>query len=188
MICQDQCTPNGYPFFDTTLTTPSAFLSFYTPPGQILVPRYQFGCNGVVTKWEMYCLRNGAQTVEFHVWRENTSTDGHTTYNLVGKNIVPNARPAANNLFSYSVPRDQQIQVQPGDIVGIRGYNATEPNNFQLQVHPNLQLGNVIAYKLRENETTPVILNLAERGANEFLAFGLPNIRVTALGNPKHAA
>ena len=181
VICQDQCTPRNYPaFFDISLSLPPILWTFYTPPGQILVTNYQFGCNGLITKWEIYCLRSGAQTVEFHVWRRNTSIDSATAYNLVGNNVIPNARPDRNNLFLYSVPRGQRIQVQPGDIVGIRGYNATEPDNFQLQVHASIDLSNIVAYDLREDEATPDFLNLAEYRAGPKL--GIPNIRVTVVG------
>ena len=113
------------------------------------------------------------------MWRQDTTIEGGTAYNLVGKNIIPDARPSADNILSYVVPEDQQIQVQPGDIVGIRGYNAVEPNHFQLQAHLAGFGAEVVAYNLGESEATPSFLNLDVQGAIPLFPRRLPVMKIT---------
>ena len=178
-----QCTPLNYPaFFDLTIV-PLPLQLFFGPTGQALVGSYRFGCNGLINRLEVFCQNNGSHTAEFHVWRLNTSVPGATVYNLVGKHIIQDARPDENNLLSYSVPEDQQIQVQPGDIVGIRGYNVTEPDPFVIQAQ--FQLGaDVTLYTLSENEPTPTVLNLNDVSPVP-AAIGLPVMRITVTGANK---
>lgn len=176
--CRD-CTPSGYPdFVDRSGDLIRFFLS---GPGQILIGDYQFGCSGRVTKFEFYTRPgfSGALTFEFHVWRQTKTAEGKTVYNLVGKNVLPNARPGANNILAYSVPLGHQIQVQPGDIVGVRGYNAIEPNPFSLQAQLVGFGSEVVAYNLDESEPTPGVLDLDEVGALLLLPRRLPVMRIT---------
>ena len=123
--------------------------------------------------------------MEFQIWRRNLAIlTSAEAYNLVGKHVLPDAKPNEYNLLSYLVPEDQQIQVQPGDIVGVRVYNATEPNPFQLQAHLVGLEAEVIAYKLDENEETPSFLNLDEVGTIAVFPRRLPVMRITIVPVP----
>ena len=181
----EQCTRVDYPNF---VDRSRDLIQFgFSGPGQILVGAYRFACDGFITQFDLFCRGNGSQTAEFQVWRPNPPTDGMTTFTLVGKHVLLDVRPDQNNLLSYSVPQDQQIQVQPGDIVGLRAYNATEPNAFIVQAHIDLgaNSADVIGYNLNENETTPSLLNLDVVGTTAVFPGRLPVMNITTVAGTK---
>lgn len=184
MSCQEEvgtCTPATYP--DFVDRSRNFFRFYFSGPGQILVGDYHFGCNGLVTEFEFFCRPNfnGAQTVEFQIWRQNLAIDNAEAYNLVGKHVLVDVQPDENNLLSYSVPEDQQIQVQPGDIVGLRAYNATEESPFQFQAHLVSLETEVVAYNLDENAETPSFLNLDEVGTIAVFPRRVPVMKITTV-------
>ena len=91
---------------------------------QAIVPEYVFSCHGNVTEWQAYIypLVSGRRhTIELRVWRE-LATDGRDnstepSYALTGSNIFQDVM-ARRGFLELAVETEDQIQVQPGDVVG----------------------------------------------------------------------
>ena len=83
----------------------------------ILVPSYQFSCHGRVTNWAA-CVDPGGDRerydIRFQVWRP--SVDG--CFTLVGVNVPSQLLAPVDHCVEYQVPRDDQIEVLPDDIIG----------------------------------------------------------------------
>ena len=100
---------------------------------QAIVPAYTFQCSGRVTEWKA-CINPGANThdryyIRFQVWRP-TDISGEC-YSLVNFNrpvdgnghdgvLYPpgDSNNPLHRCVVLSVPEDQQIEVQSGDVVG----------------------------------------------------------------------
>ena len=147
-------------------------------PIRFLIVSYHFGCKGTITKWELYTVNNGSHPIEFQVWREDTAISS-TVYRLVGKNYFSDAKPDSSNLLSLAVPEDQQITVQPGDIVGISTIESANPSNdFMIQDY--ILQGTIVLYTLRGNNiTTPSSLAFQEVNARFSLLHYLPVMNIT---------
>lgn len=185
VFCQQEgesCAPVDYPEF---VDCSGDFFRFFLT-SDLLIGDYHFGCNGFITKFEFYCRPgfNGAQTFEFQIWRRNLAIDDAEAYNLIGNHVLVNVKPNENNILSYSVPQDQQIKAEPGDIVGIRVYNATEPDPFQIQAHLVGLTREIVSYNLEENEVTPTFLNLDEVGTRSVFPRRVPVMRITTVPVP----
>ena len=100
---------------------------------QAIVPAYTFQCSGRVTEWKA-CINPGGRSIDqyyirFQVWRP---TDISGCYSLVNFNspvdedgedgvLYPpgtNDNDSLHRCVVLSVPEDQQIEVQSGDVVG----------------------------------------------------------------------
>ena len=83
----------------------------------ILVPSYQFSCHGRVTNWSA-CVKPGGNRerydIRFQVWRP--SVDG--CFTLIGVNVPSQLLAPVDHCVEYQVPRDDQIEVLPDDIIG----------------------------------------------------------------------
>ena len=139
-------------------------------PGEILMASsYVFSCEGCITQWEAYTSGEGAHPIEFQVWRKVPLI---LTYNLIGVNTFPNATPT-DNFLRLSVPEGEQIDVSPGDFVGIRTTLGTEGDGFQIET----MRGNIVKYSLTQRgySETPDRLRLGNVvfGLDCF-TFGLP--------------
>ena len=147
-------------------------------PLRFLIISYHFGCEGTITKWELYTVNNGSHPIEFQVWREDM-TISSTVYRLVGKNYFSDTEPDSNNLLSLPVPEGQQIRVQPGDIVGISTIESTSPSDdFMIQDY--ILQGTIVLYTLRGNNvTTPSSLAFQEVNARFSLLHYLPVMNIT---------
>lgn len=130
--CQS-CTPTDYPPFMDRHLEPNGQPLQVPHPLRFLIMSYLFGCVGNITKWELYTVNSGSHPIEFQVWREDTRISRTLTFNLVGSNYFPDARPDTNNLLSLPVPQEQQIRVQPGDILGITTLENNSTNDFRIQ-------------------------------------------------------
>jgi hypothetical protein len=88
-------------------------------------------------------------------------------------------KPESNNLLSLPVPRDQQIRVEPGDIVGISTIESASPSNdFMIQDY--ILQGTIVLYTLRgENASTPPSLAFQEINARFSLLHYLPVMNIT---------
>ena len=85
---------------------------------QALVPAYQFNCYGNVTMWGAYVEPPGNRdmyNITFQVWRPSVDTEG--CYRLIGENSV-SKRPD-NQQVILDVVQEEQLQIQPGDVVGL---------------------------------------------------------------------
>jgi len=85
---------------------------------QIIVPGLTFTCDGVVTQWRGVVRiedESNPQPIELQVWRPT----GDRTFILVGSNLLPLMEDSQGvSLLDYPVPEDDQIEVEPGDIIG----------------------------------------------------------------------
>lgn len=84
---------------------------------QALIPAYTFSCYGNVTEWRAHVRPGGGlhrYHIEFQVWRPSTING---CYALVGVNSDLQAKPAQRQV-RLIVAENQQIKVQPGDVVG----------------------------------------------------------------------
>ncbi len=88
--------------------------------GHIIMPYYNFTCYGFITSWEANITgRMGQESeIRFQVWQSMTKSDKKTTYRLIGENYITQIQPPFDKI-SYKVPPLIQIEVSPGDIVGI---------------------------------------------------------------------
>ena len=134
------CNPTPFPDLDFRQFLPSVGLLPH--PGEILATSYVFGCEGRITQWEAYTSGEGAHPIEFQVWRARTEL---LQYDLIGVNSFPNTTPT-DNILRLSVPEGEQINVSPGDFVGIRTMVGTEGGGFQIQTFR----GNLIQYNLTD--------------------------------------
>ena len=75
-------------------------------------PDQQINCNGILTEWRY----QGQTSNPFRalIWRPIHF--GSTSYRIVGVNDIPAG--AVNIPISYTVPEDERIQVQTGDMIG----------------------------------------------------------------------
>ena len=149
-------------------------------PLRFLIISFHFGCEGTITKWELYTVNNGSHPIEFQVWREDM-TISSTVYRLVGNNYFSDAKPDSSNLLSLSVSEGQQIRVQPGDIVGITTTESADPSNdFMIQDY--ILQGTIVLYTLRgENASTPPSLAFQEVNARFSLLHYLPVMNITII-------
>ena len=177
-MSSQQCSPVDYPpFLDR-------HVEFNVEPFQVphplrfLITSFHFGCEGTITKWELYTVNNGSHPIEFQVWREDI-TISSTVYRLVGRNYFPDAEPDTNHLLSLPVPGDEQIRVEPGDIVGISTIESANPSNdFMIQDY--ILQGTIVLYTLRgDNASTPPSLAFQEVNARFSLLHYLPVMSIT---------
>ena len=187
--CQ-QCGFESYPEFVDISLNNQLFETAIGHPGQFLLNGVEFSCDGYIQHWELYCLHNGSHPIEFQVWRRNTSTS-LPVYNLVGKNFFQDSRPDINNLVSHRVPLDQQIRVQPGDIVGVRTFIGTisEVLDYQIQAHVTIgtihETLTILTYSdffQESNDPTPSVLNLNGDGVFTFSFRLAPVMRIAIVG------
>ena len=96
---------------------------------QAIVPAYTFQCTGRVTEWKA-CVQPGGSAneqyyIQFQVWRP-TANDVEGCYELVDYNIPeaegflspPGGSGTLRRCVVLPVRQSQQIEVQPGDVVG----------------------------------------------------------------------
>lgn len=82
-----------------------------------LVPAYTFTCHGNVTEWGAYVEHPGRYRIAFQIWRRDPDDPG--CYYLEEENEDSLAETGDGNYtLSLTVQVEDQIAVQPGDIVG----------------------------------------------------------------------
>lgn len=135
-------------------------------------------------RWEVHTTGSGPHPIEFSTWQFDSVRGTSLVYTLMGVNYFPSAAPnQENNVLSLAVTPSQQIQVFPGDIVGIRSILARDSNvssPFQMQLVLASDDG-VLFYGLEDSRTnvTPQAVEVTA-GSNTFLLLrGRPVLRVT---------
>ena len=151
------CNPTTFPNLDFRQFLPA--VGVLPHPGDTLFVSYTFGCEGRITQWEAYTSGEGAHPIEFQVWRARTEL---FRYDLVGVNTFPNATPT-DNILRLSVPEGEQINVSPGDFVGISTTAGTEGDGFKIQTITGTQIGPLIGGSIGNI----IRYNLTERGYDE---------------------
>ena len=128
---------------------------------QAIIPAYTFSCHGRVVQWGACVQRGGVAQrydIDFQVLRPSPVSDpGVDCYSLVGSNFVANGRPndpvhQVDRCIVYDVPVNQQVFVQPGDVVGFFSDNVNREDNNSVQVVESRQ--DVVVY-YRERDTIP---------------------------------
>ena len=124
----------------------------------MLVNRYVFSCNGTISEWQAYVVGRGAHPLEFHVWRSISDND---TFLLVGSNVFAIVQPTGD-LLAVAIPPEERIQMQAGDIVGIRSVQSNEiEDNFQIQaLGTRSSCLSFHILHMADNEDTPNLLTL----------------------------
>ena len=123
MYCQTDCLPNIPPFMDrgggNTPRLPNGI--------QAIVPAYTFGCYGRILEWGA-CVEPGNRRerydIHFQVWRSQPAAQ-ISSFSLIGSNVQRNLRPS-RSCVTVTVPVDEQIAVEPGDVVGFY-FSHTNP-------------------------------------------------------------
>ncbi len=116
------CPPANIPtFVDTTRTQ-------LRGPVQAIVPSYTFSLKGSVTMWGA-CIQPGGMTerelydIYFQVLRA-APQGPEGCYDLVGYNFIERGKGGVDELrrciVMEDIPPEDQIQVEPGDVVGFR--------------------------------------------------------------------
>ena len=133
-------------------------------------------------QWEVYTTGSGPHPIEFSTWQFDSAQGISSFYTLAGVNYFPSAAPnQEGNILSLAVTPSQQIQVQPGDIVGVRSILARDSNvssPFEMQLVLASDDG-VLFYGLEDSRTnvTPQAVEVIT-GSNAFLR-SRPVLRVT---------
>ena len=130
---------------------------------QAIIPAYTFTCHGRVVQWGACVERGGGgerYDIDFQVLRRSPVSDpGVDCYSLVGSNFIDNGRPndpphRVDRCIVYDVPLEEQVLVQPGDVVGFFSDNVNRDDNRDgVQVVESRQ--DVVVY-YRERDTIPV--------------------------------
>ena len=85
-----------------------------------LAPDLSFDCAGRVTRWDALVERQFLYTLRFSVWR--SFENGADCYELVGTNDKT-VNVNSTRLVRLDVELEHQIEVEPGDIVGVYAFS-----------------------------------------------------------------
>ena len=112
---------------------------------QALVPAYHFTCSGKIKEWRLSTEKRGQHRVDLQVWRPVEGTLG--AYNLVGYNSFNVQPEAGEKLLVLPVNSDDEIEAQPGDVLGFYMENdATITDEYAIQYVSNAT-GITLQYK-----------------------------------------
>ena len=122
---------------------------------QAIIPAYTFTCHGRVVQWGA-CVQSGGggerYDIDFQVLRQSPVSDpGVDCYSLVGSNLIENGQPV-DRCILYDVPVEEQVLVQPGDVVGFFSDDVNRDFNDSVQVIESRQ--DVVVH-YRERDTIP---------------------------------
>lgn len=182
-VTGQSCTPPDYPPFLDRHVEFNNIDPFQVPhPLRFLITSFHFGCRGNVTEWALFTVNSGAHPIEFQVWRADTFISNTFTLNLVGVNSFPEAKPDSDNLLSLSVPQEQQIQVEPGDILGISTFSGQENSTDDFRIQDYILMGTIMLYTLDgDSVSTPQSLPFQSVSARFSLLHYLPVMNVTVV-------
>ena len=157
-----------------------------THPLQFILLSYHLGCEGTITKWELYTVNNGSHPIEFQVWRVDTRVSSTFTLSLVGTNYFSDATPDSNNLLALPVPPEQQIRSQAGDMVGISTIENNSTTDFRIQDF--IFQGTVVLYTSESNSRTPSSLSFPSVNARFSPIHFLPVMNITIVPGESNIA
>ena len=85
---------------------------------QVIITSYRFDCYGNITEWRL--ARRGYGTIsslQFQVWRPSPLVETNGCYSLAGSNRLTTV-PPNSSIVVFTLPPDDRIQFQPGDVLG----------------------------------------------------------------------
>ena len=92
---------------------------------QAIIPSYQLSCCGNITAWGLDVNPADSSAnfdIDFQVWRPSPTVNETGCYSLVGNYIVRsfiiNGTPQANHVARVTPSPQDQLQFQPGDVLG----------------------------------------------------------------------
>ena len=103
---------------------------------QAIIPSYKFVCDqmcGNITEWGVDVVPGSSRsyyTLDLQVWRPSPTVDDSTDtgcYSLVGNNRFTSILLTLNLVIVTPSPQDQ-VQFQPGDVIGFYVEEARVPN------------------------------------------------------------
>ena len=187
LIHSGNCIQGTFPSF---LTLPTDIIA---PGHQAIIPTYTFNCCGNITEWQinvhvhMHMYMDYSlwylQHVDFQVWRPSPTVNTTGCYSLVGHNEFSNVT-LIGEIATATPPQHNQIQVQPGDVVGFYldadgAHVNTEP------VYSNMMVwfGRV---ETGENQNSACPHPIARSGGLDSSINGAPLITVSLCRLPKN--
>ena len=118
-------------------------------------------CNGHITSWKAYTKHRTENTIHFQIWRPVESG----LYNLVGENVLFNARPTEELVTLNVVPSDY-IRVQIGDVIGLHVGNVnkgveikTQPDTNSKMWHYRLNNSPAIGSQIQLSNDNQLLMN-----------------------------
>ena len=155
------CPPENIPVFEDTSRTEL--------PGPVyaIIPAYTFTCHGNITLWGA-CLWPGGRLdrydITFQVFRP--STVGVGCYDMVGSNFLNDGQPGVTGgnidhcVALTDIRPEDQIQVQPGDVVGFFAiqYRDGEQRDGGVQLNTAIDtvtVWNTVGLNIADPDTCP---------------------------------
>ena len=108
----------------------------------LVIPEMSFTCLGTVTGWRVAGEIHGGDKNSFLIiWRERSNEPG--TYDRVNRTELGicgdgSSVTGISNVYECTLPQDERVSVQPGDIVGMQ---LPEVNNVRFQLYFNSNNG-----------------------------------------------
>lgn len=180
---------------------PDAETARYNPQGQqVIMPQLTFTCGGYISSWSAHTLvltRSNFLTLLTHValfqvWRP---TPDNLSYTRVGSNLlefagqtlrdgitlIPGTNDTAFFSFAQEVPPNDQILVQPGDVVGwyvpFRGSNSPLSPLFRNQA--SIDRDNIVGDMMYKNTSQQECVYCRGDGDYELIPSAVPLVSVT---------
>ena len=100
---------------------------------QAIFPNLEIKCTGHITSWKAYTRHAEPNSIQFQVWRPD-SNDG--SYSLVGRNTLSNEKPVME-VVTLNVQSADNVQVQPGDVIGLYQGNSGRGQQIRTKPDPN---------------------------------------------------
>ena len=103
-------------------------------PIQAIIKSYEFQCCGMVKEWAAFVepggsFHRGVYTIKFQIWRP---TDCNR-YDKAGENTFSFVNLSPSSVINEIPPSNEQLQFQPGDVLGYYLERADNNNNGGLQ-------------------------------------------------------
>ncbi len=101
----------------------------------IFMPFYKITCNGRISTWEVQINGQGTNSVDisFTVWKPNNGSISE--YSLVGKNKLHLIDVHNVTTYHLSPELEDQIDVEPGFVIGLHISNTEGPSSGVRTVH-----------------------------------------------------
>jgi hypothetical protein len=116
---------SGLPFFQGYTGSAGSPSRRIQSEHQAIIPSYQLNCCGNITAWGLDVNPADSSAdfdIDFQVWRPSPTVNETGCYSLVGnyivRSLIINGTPAANHVARVTPSPQDQLQFQPGDVLG----------------------------------------------------------------------